>query len=138
MKRLKLFIPTMEDEKDIWSFRQEFFDYGEKVIHGDGGLDRAESYDKWFNKIINDMDKSICPKHLVPATIYVTKRVSDGKIVGITQIRHYLNDGLLNYGGHIGYAVVLSERRKGYAKEMLRIALDICRDIKINDVLVTC
>lgn len=53
-------------------------------------------------------------------------------------IRHRLNDYLLQCGGHIGYSVRKSERCKGYAKEMLGLALAMCRELKISRVLVTC
>ena len=53
-------------------------------------------------------------------------------------IRHTLNEYLYNYGGHIGYSVRKNERRKGYAKEMLKIALEECMKLGINKVLLTC
>jgi len=138
MEHLKLLIPTVLDESDIWSFRQEFFDYGEDEISGDGGLDRAGSYKEWLEKTMSAMNRETCPSYLVTATVYIARRVSDNKIVGITQLRHYLNDGLLMHGGHIGYAVRPSERRKGYAREMLKLTLEKCKDYGILDVLVTC
>ena len=65
--------------------------------------------------------KETTPKEFVPATQYIFVREEDNKIVGMLQIRHYLNDNLLKVGGHIGYSVAPSERRKGYAGEMLRL-----------------
>ncbi len=53
-------------------------------------------------------------------------------------IRHEINDFLYNFGGHIGYSVRKSERRKGYAKEILRLALEKCRDMNMKKVLITC
>ena len=53
-------------------------------------------------------------------------------------IRHYLNDFLKEYGGHIGYAVRPSERRKGYATEMLKLAIEYCRSLGIDRVMLGC
>ncbi|WP_121604404.1 GNAT family N-acetyltransferase [Virgibacillus sp. Bac332] len=62
----------------------------------------------------------------------------ENRIVAMVDIRHELNSFLLNVGGHIGYSVRPSERRKGYATRMLHEALGVCKDLKIKRVLVTC
>lgn len=53
-------------------------------------------------------------------------------------VRHYFNDFLEQYGGHIGYSIRPSERRKGYATAMLRESLKYCREIGLIKILVTC
>ena len=58
--------------------------------------------------------------------------------VGAVNIRHYLNDGLLKTGGHIGDGIRPSERRKGYATAMIALALDECKKLGINKVLMSC
>ena len=58
--------------------------------------------------------------------------------VGAVNIRHYLNDKLLKTGGHIGNGVRPSERRKGYATAMIALALEECKKLGINKVLLCC
>ena len=53
-------------------------------------------------------------------------------------IRHYLNEALLRDGGHIGDGVRTSERRKGIATKMIGLALDECRKLGIDRVLMVC
>ena len=60
------------------------------------------------------------------------------RILGVVNIRHSLTEYLLNAGGHIGYGVRPSERQKGYATKMLRLALEETKKLRINPVLVCC
>jgi predicted acetyltransferase len=78
-------------------------------------------------------------KQTVPTTKFFLLEEGSPKILGVIDVRHRLNDYLLNNpGGHIGYAVAPSERRKGYATEQLRLALEKCREMGIGPVLITC
>lgn len=60
------------------------------------------------------------------------------EIVGAVNIRHRLNAKLLNSGGHIGYGIRPSERRKGYATQLLALALEKTRELRLVRVLVVC
>jgi predicted acetyltransferase len=64
--------------------------------------------------------------------------VDEDQIIGRASIRHSLNDWLLNYGGHIGYAVRPGFRQKGYATEILKQSLEYCRQLGLDRALVTC
>lgn len=65
--------------------------------------------------------------------------VSENKtIIGAINIRHALNDYLFQFGGHIGYGIRPTERRKGYAALMLSMALPIASQLGIAKVLITC
>ena len=64
--------------------------------------------------------------------------LEDDELLGIINIRHELNDHLRQYGGHIGYGVRPSQRRKGYASDMLRLSLPVARDLGIVKLLLIC
>jgi predicted acetyltransferase len=64
--------------------------------------------------------------------------VEETEFLGRVGIRHRLTPVLLEVGGHIGYDVRPSARRRGHATEMLRQALRIAHDLGIERALVTC
>ena len=58
--------------------------------------------------------------------------------VGAVNIRHYLNEAMLLNGGHIGDGIRPSERRKGYATRMIELALEECKKLGLDKVLMVC
>ena len=74
----------------------------------------------------------------VPDSVFFLLDVERDILLGAVNIRHYLNDYLLQFGGHIGDGVRPSERRKGYATEMIRLSLIECKKLGINRVLMVC
>lgn len=76
------------------------------------------------------------PAGWVPASFLVA--TIDGVVVGRTSIRHQLNDGLLAFGGHIGYCVLPPFRRRGFATDILSQSLIIARAFGVERVLLTC
>ena len=138
MERLILIKPSQEHKNQAIEFIQEFLDHNSD-INGAGGLDRyLEDYDKWL-QMLEDYNQGInLPKDYVPSITYFVIRKNDNKIIGMTSIRYYLNDYLLEFGGHIGYGVRPTERRKGYATMILRLAISKCRELNIEKVLLTC
>ena len=81
--------------------------------------------------------KSTTPAGFVPATQYLALDEQE-HLVGMTNLRHYLNDYLLTYGGHIGYSVRPAERQHGYATQMLRLTLEKAREHGIEKVRICC
>ncbi len=75
---------------------------------------------------------------LVPDSTWFCLDRERNILVGAVNIRRYLNDKLLECGGHIGDGVRPSERRKGVATAMIGLALEKCRELGITRVLITC
>jgi predicted acetyltransferase len=74
----------------------------------------------------------------VPDSTFFCLDLDRNIFVGAINIRHYLNQNLLITGGHIGDGVRPSERRKGYATNMIKLGLVECRKLGIKRVLITC
>lgn len=74
----------------------------------------------------------------VPDTTLFCLDLDRNIFVGAVNIRHYLNERLLKSGGHIGDGIRPSERRKGYATAMISLALEKCRELGIEKVLMCC
>ena len=134
---MKLIEPTEEYCGGIREYRREFLAEGSSM-DGTASLERFEDPLAWLAYVRACTDPAALPPGRVPATQYLYVDEESGKIAGMIQIRHFLNEYLAAYGGHIGYSVAPGERRRGYATEMLRLALDKCRELGLDRVLITC
>jgi predicted acetyltransferase len=81
-------------------------------------------------------EESELPPDLVHQTVLWF--VEGDEWLGRLSIRHRLTPPLLELGGHIGYVVRPSARRKGYATQMLTQSLPIAAGLGIDPALVTC
>lgn len=137
---MKFVFPNADYEEKAKGFIQEFYEY-KSGINGSGGLDRYlenASYSEWLQKVLRDIDIANIEPGKVPVLTYFYVREEDDKIIGMINIRLALNDFLREEGGHIGYCVRPTERGKHYASRMLKDALEFCRPIGLNNVIVTC
>lgn len=134
---MMLIEPTIEYAEAYRDYRAEFLAAGSS-LDGTGPLRRIEDPILWLRAIECCKHPETVPEGLVQATQFIYVRKSDRKIVGMLQVRHYFNEYLEKYAGHIGYSVRPSERRKGYAKRMLRESLPFCREIGLTRVLISC
>ena len=127
--------PTFKHEEQVMRYKEEMHAHQDS-FDGCEGLEEVHSYAEWI-----DFENRLKQKYgegYVPSDVFLGVREEDGKVVGIIDYRHFLTPSLLQFGGHIGYSVLPSERQKGYASEMLRLVLDICRGSGEKKVLVTC
>lgn len=136
---LKLMKPTLAQEQAFLTYQQEFFQEGMRHIPGCGGLEKVDvsyPFPAWLRKI--EADSADPPQGRIPAMLYALVDDNDTKIIGMLQLRLELNDYLFNFGGHIGYSIVASERNQGYGTKILTLGLQKVKDLKMDKVLVTC
>ena len=134
MDNIELVFPMEGHEESAWAYRQEHIDCGEQWINGSDGLIRAGNYQEWLDKVTEA--RTVSQQGRVNSSTYFV--FNGGTIVGTIQIRHDLNEKLKTEGGHIGYGVRPSCRRNGYGTKMLALALEKCREIGLEKVLLTC
>ena len=137
MEKIILVKPDLSYADEIIKYKEESLAES-PIINGSAGLDRLSSIEDWLEELNKRSCEDTVPKGLVPSSTYLGVREKDNYIVGMIDIRHYLNEYLTQVGGNIGYSVRKSERNKGYAKQMLKLALEKCKELKIKKVLITC
>lgn len=137
MDAIELTIPAEGYLDQVWDYRRECME-ADSHMDGCGPLRQAETPAEWLAYVTACMNPDTVPEGKVQATLFLAVRKSDNKVVAMIQVRHYFNEYLEKYAGNIGYSTRPSERRKGYATEMLRLTLPFCREIGLDRVLIAC
>lgn len=128
---LTLIEPTLTLKDDFRALAEEF------LAEDDQRYREAIADFEKFIQLCSDeaLGRNLAPGR-VPQSIFWLVR--DGqRILGCSRLRHTLNTFLEEVGGHIGYDVRPSERRRGYGTQILRMTLDKARDLGLKRVLVT-
>lgn len=140
-EEITLIRPTIAYKKQAKEMMEEARKYdadNPNIWAGYSSMQKCNTYEEWLEKLDADLDFDNIKPGRVPAATYFLLRISDNKIIGIINIRYELNEYLENFGGHIGYSIRATERRKGYGRKQLLLALEKCLEIHINKVLITC
>lgn len=117
---------------DEWKLDQAI----NKTNHSPWSIFKNDYHD--FAYYLKNLENKISTQDRVPNSVFFLLDEERDRLIGAVDIRHYLNESLLKEGGHIGVGIRPSERRKGYATAMLKLALIECRKLGINKVLMTC
>ena len=125
------FIESIEEFK---TERPKDDDYAGMDISNMDNLEK--NFSRYVKKVKSQTEgKNLKPGYVPNTTFWI---VDDGRYLGTINIRHELSENLLKVGGHIGYHVRPPERRRGYGKQALKMALPYAKKLGIEKVLLTC
>lgn len=126
--------PESRYKESYLSALREFHREGRYTYHD------LDQLDGDFDAHIADECKRIHPENIaayrVPETIFWL--VDDGEFIGRLELRHQLNDHLLEVGGHIGYSIRPGRRKEGYGTIILDLGLQKACEFGMERVLLTC
>nr|WP_088328216.1 GNAT family N-acetyltransferase [Bacillus cereus] len=133
---VSLITPTTDLQDEYLDFYNEWKDSGETMIPWVITKDPS-NFPAMVQELLDAHNGINLPESWVPDSTYWL--VTDhNRIVGAVNIRHSLTEHLFNAGGHIGYGIRPSERRKGYATKLLELSLEKTKELNIEKVLVVC
>ena len=138
-KTLILVRPTQDHAEEIRAYRDEWRTY-DTHSHGDNGLYKCDDIPAWvdFSRKMENAETLPNPDY-VEADQFMLMHEGGTRILGMINLRHRLKEGYLaEHGGHIGYGVRPTERRKGYAKVMLNLCLKEAHARMLEKVLLCC
>ncbi|RPF53188.1 GNAT family N-acetyltransferase [Aquisalibacillus elongatus] len=132
---MKLLEPNLEIKDAFYEYINEWKQYNEKIVpttlrkvNGD--------YEDYVERWSKESRGMVREGWVANTTFFLVN--DDDYIVGSCNMRHELNDKLLEIGGHVGYGVRPTERGKGYATVMLKKCLEHLRTLGVKKALVTC
>lgn len=131
---LKLIKLTEEYKEQLNEMMEEWWYSGEKIVPY---AIRKKDYHN-FDEYIESLEEKDESNERVPDSTFFCLDTENNTFVGAVNIRHYLNESLLLNGGHIGDGVRPSRRREGIATKMIAMALEECKKLGLNKVLMVC
>lgn len=134
--QLTLVKPAEELKNAYLSFYREWLESDERMVPWVISRDPSD-----FSEMVNWLEENESGRNLPEGWVPASTRwlvTREGEIVGAVNIRHRLTESLLQSGGHIGYGIRPSARGNGYATQLLKLSLEICRELGMERVLLCC
>ena len=133
--------PSLERKNDVIEYLNEHIDFNSD-INGTGSFDKilkGQTYEECLDRARNMINSEYAKKiNRCPGKTFFLIRENDNKIVGMINIRWDLNDAMLQFGGHIGYGIRPTERKKGYNKINLYLGLIEAEKLGLEKVMIDC
>lgn len=122
---------NFNDIEKEWRYTKELPEDENGFTNNYHGVSFEEYRDTVLPNLIAWSEGRELPENFVAQTTYF---LWDGDtIVGLFRIRHYLNDFLRQFHGHVGYGIGKDFRGKGYATAGLRLVIEECKGLIDED-----
>ena len=137
---LKLVKPSLRYSNEIIAFSREMLATDNLTRYpGCCDINKFSNVGEWLAYLKQRSNLKTCPPGYSRTSAFLIMRTSDRKVVGMVNLRHDLEVGVTGtWGGQVGWYILPSERRKGYAKETLRLMKGVCKRLGMKRVLITC
>jgi len=130
---IRLIKPNIKYKKSFLEAQKEF----KREDRQEDKLKKLDDNFQAYIKLLKNQEKGKdLPDGYVPASVYWL--AEGNKFIGKVSIRHKLIEPLRKWGGHIGYVIRPSERKKGYGTKILSLALKKAKHLGFKKVLITC
>ena len=141
MDKLYFETPSINRKEDIVEYINEFAEY-KSDLNGIGSLDKileGYTFEEALERCLNMKDKTYAEKvGRCPGKTFLLIRESDNKLIGTLNLRWDLNEAMQRFGGHIGYGIRPTERRKGYNKINLYLGMIEAKKVGLERVMLDC
>lgn len=138
MGNVRLVEPSMAYREAYMDFYEDWMTEGADAVVPWVAAHNPQDFEAYLAFLSSaDSEEKLKDDAFVPHSTYWLID-EDEEVVGAVNIRHRLNEKLLNSGGHIGYGIRPSRRGRGYASVQLAEALKITKAMGIDRVLIVC
>ena len=141
MEKFFLEKPSIERKDEIIEYFNEFVEHNSD-INGAGSLDKfleGYTFEEALDRCLNMENKEYAEKcGRCQGRTFLLIREDDDKIIGTINVRWNLNEAMLRFGGHIGYGIRPTERRKGYNKINLYLGMLEAQKLGLEKVMLDC
>lgn len=142
MDKLFLEVPTIERKQDAIDYLEENIKCNSD-LNGTGSMEiilDEMTYEEWLVELEKSEDLEYANKiNRCPSKTFFVVRENDKRVVGMVNVRFNISkEKLSTWASHIGYGIRPSERRKGYAKIALYLALVEEQKLNEENVRLVC
>ena len=123
-------------------YKESFLRFVDELVHSDEPfLREAQSvtegtFEEYLLKL-RQMERGVdLPEGIVPMSTFWL--VLEEDVVGVSHLRHRLNEVLSKHGGHVGFYIRRSYRGRGLARQLLALTAARAKRFNLDSILITC